>query len=77
MSALGQKLPRSLTRGVSALPLKAAAALTDRRVRYGPIADYRTAANIGTKCTSEWSRSACNPHVDFIPKHGEINRFGQ
>jgi hypothetical protein len=41
MSALGQKLPRDLTRGAAALPPIAAAALADRRVRYGPTTDIR------------------------------------
>jgi hypothetical protein len=41
MSALGQKLPRDLTRGAAAIPPKAAAAFADRRVRFGPKADIR------------------------------------
>jgi hypothetical protein len=41
MSALGQKLPRRGQSGMSALPPKAAAAVTDRRVRFGPKADIR------------------------------------
>jgi hypothetical protein len=43
MSALGQKLPRDLTRGAAALPPKAATALADRRVRFGPQADIGAA----------------------------------
>src|SRR5580692_4497592 len=39
MSALGQKLPRPSRHLVSALPPKAAAALADRRVRFGPQAN--------------------------------------
>jgi hypothetical protein len=39
MSALGQKLPRDLTRGAAALPPKAAAAVADQRVCFGPKAD--------------------------------------
>jgi hypothetical protein len=45
MSAKGQKLPRRGQLGMSALPSKAAAALADRRVRYGPKADSCSAAN--------------------------------
>jgi len=47
MSALGHKLPRDAARGVSALPPKAAAPLADRRVRFGPKADFRTACGKG------------------------------
>jgi hypothetical protein len=36
LSALGHKLPREQTKCAAALPPKAAAALTDLRVRYGP-----------------------------------------
>ena len=39
MSALGHLLPRRLTATVSALPSKAAAALADLRVRFGPRAE--------------------------------------
>jgi hypothetical protein len=38
-SEMGQKLPQRLTAFVSALPLKAAAAVADRRVRFEPKAD--------------------------------------
>ena len=44
MSALGQKLPRLTQSGVSALPPKAAAEITDWRVRFVPEADSCTAA---------------------------------
>ena len=43
MSALGQKLPRLTQSGVSALPPKAAADVTDPRVRFGPKADIQAA----------------------------------
>jgi hypothetical protein len=36
---LGQKLPRRRQIWMSALPQKAATALADRRVRFGPIGD--------------------------------------
>jgi hypothetical protein len=39
MSALGHELPRNLIRGAAALPAKAAAAIADRCVRYGPKGD--------------------------------------
>jgi hypothetical protein len=41
MSALGQQLPRRGQIGMSALPPKAAAAVADRRVRFGPNGDIR------------------------------------
>jgi hypothetical protein len=41
MSALGQKLPRGAMRGASALPPKAAAAVADECVRFGPKADSK------------------------------------
>jgi hypothetical protein len=47
MSALGQRLPRDLIRGVAASPTTAAAALTDRRVCFGSITilrDYKVCA---------------------------------
>ena len=45
MSALGQKLPRLTQSGVSALPPKAAADVTDRRVRFGPKAAVSRCSN--------------------------------
>lgn len=39
MSALGHELPRELTGVAAALPPKAAAVVSRRRVRFGPIGD--------------------------------------
>jgi hypothetical protein len=45
MSALGQKLPRLTQSEVSALPPKAAADVTDPRVRFGPILLQKSVAS--------------------------------
>jgi hypothetical protein len=80
MSALGQKQTFAVQKGMSALPPKADIGCEAQNVRYGPRADSCSATNLvnsAGECAIAWLRGAFNPHIDFVPKHHEIDRFGQ